>query len=165
MSSSQRFRGLRFQITHVYFPSFPPVSSWASPEYDEVAPITVRRRLLDIMHCPKKDGASVLSVLEQQWATIGCNRHDFVSGSGDGGGENEGAAGIHAALEEISGSYVRRRCLGHWGWRNSDAAVNEEHQLVEETEDLETSERHGLADNRDRDGIDHEFPRRASELG
>eukprot|EP00959_Pyramimonas_sp_CCMP1952_P195990 4097993-Pyramimonas_sp.AAC.1 len=83
----------------------------------------------------KKDGQSVLNVLEKQWETVGMNRYDFFSGSGDGGGENEGAGGIHATMEDVSHSYVRRRCLGHWGWRNAGAAMSEDEKLVSEVQD------------------------------
>ncbi|CAK0811554.1 unnamed protein product, partial [Prorocentrum cordatum] len=129
-----RFRGLRFQITHIYFCTFPPAEEWAQAKYDAKHPIQVTKRLLDIMHCPKKDGQSVLNVLEKQWETVGMNRYDFFSGSGDGGGENEGAGGIHATMEDVSHSYVRRRCLGHWGWRNAGAAMSEDEKLVSEVQ-------------------------------
>eukprot|EP00959_Pyramimonas_sp_CCMP1952_P352016 7375419-Pyramimonas_sp.AAC.1 len=55
-SEAPRFRGLRFQITHIYFCTFPPAEEWAQAKYDAKHPIQVTKRLLDIMHCPKKDG-------------------------------------------------------------------------------------------------------------
>ena len=54
--------------------------------------------------------------------TVGVTRLDLVSGSGDGGGENEGTAGVHATIERDQPTYVRRRCLAHFGWRNANAA-------------------------------------------
>ena len=62
----------------------------SSAEYETKAPIRVYPKLLDIIHCPRKDGASVMKVLDQQFESVGASHHDFVSGSGDGGGENEG---------------------------------------------------------------------------
>ena len=41
-----------------------------------------------------------------------------MSGTGDGGGENEATHGIHSALEDVNLGYVRRRCVGHYAWRS-----------------------------------------------
>ena len=59
--------------------------------------------------------------IEKQLGRIGLGRHDVFSGSGDGGGENEGAHGIHARFEEAVSGYVRRRCLAHNSWRSAEA--------------------------------------------
>ena len=118
---TKRFSGYRFQITWVYVPFIPSVDAWALPAYDERAPVTFERYLLDIVHCPGKDGASVMHVLEKQLDRIGLGRYDVFSGTGDGGGENEGANGIHATFEEAMPGYVRRRCLGHISWRSAEA--------------------------------------------
>ena len=75
------------------------------------APVNVERYLLDIVHCSGKDGKAVMGCIEKQLGRIGLGRHDVFSGSGDGGGENEGANGIHAQFEEAVSGYVRRRCL------------------------------------------------------
>jgi hypothetical protein len=121
--ASMRFSGLRFQITYLYVPYFRPVHEWESCE---TPPVNVEQYLCDICHCPGKDGATVLSVITKQLERFGVTRADVLSGTGDGGGENEGAAGIHASLERDSGGlYIRRRCLGHLGWRAADAGLAE----------------------------------------
>ena len=77
---------------------------WALPAYDERAPLHSQHYLL-----------------EKQLARVGLGRYDVMSGTGDGGGENEGANGIHAAFEEAVLGYVRRRCLAHIAWRSAEA--------------------------------------------
>ncbi len=142
-----------------------------------------------------------MGVLERQLRRVGLTPADVVSGTGDGGGENEGISGVHSlfewlcpgrlaqksggvfmrmtrtsvlfpiifqtssgsrtacsslrgsclrpnschqlcfcpsvvfvppcpvrgarVFEHITPSYVRRRCLGHIGWRTTDAGINE----------------------------------------
>ena len=102
-------------------PSLPPVDAWALAEYVERAPVNVERYLLEIVHCPGKDGATVMGCIEKQLGRIGLGRHDVFSGSGASGGENEGANGIHAGFEEAVPGYVRRRCLAHISWRSAEA--------------------------------------------
>ena len=81
---ARRFSGYRFQITWVYVPSIPAVDVWALPAYDERAPVHFQHHLLDVVHCPSKDGASVMCVLEKQLGRIGLGRYDVFSGTGDG---------------------------------------------------------------------------------
>ena len=116
----KRFTGYRFQITWVYVPLIPHVDSWEEHEYDETPPVRVERYLLDVVHCPGKDGASVMNVIDKQLGRIGLGRCDCVSGTGDGGMGNEGAQGIHSLLEESVPGYVRRRCLAHIAWRAAE---------------------------------------------
>ena len=61
--------------------------------------------------------------MEQQLGRQGLNCYDVVSCTGDGGGENEGAQGIHAFFEHLNEGYVRRRCLPHIAWRTRDEAL------------------------------------------
>ena len=66
----------------------------------------------------------MLQACEKQWARLGCFKDECLSGTGDGGGENEGTAGIHALLEKhSSGLYVRRRCLAHLPWRVAEQGL------------------------------------------
>ena len=118
--SVARFRGLRFQVTCFYIGLISPIEHWGS---SVEPPISVMGILGDICHCPGKRGEDVMRVLDKQLGRLGLNRADVVSGTGDGGGENEGTRGIHAAFESASGSYVRRRCLPHVAWRTADAAI------------------------------------------
>ena len=53
---------------------------------------------------------------------IGLGRFDCVSGTGDGGGENEGVQGVHSLFEDKVPGYVRRRCLAHIAWRGAEAS-------------------------------------------
>ena len=115
-----RFRGLRFQITVMYWGTFPAVCEWES---FSGPPIIVHTILGDIMHCPGKKGLHVSRVVEKQLARVGLNCFDVVSGTGDGGGENEGSSGVHAYFENLNPSYVRRRCLPHISWRTADMAI------------------------------------------
>ena len=48
---------------------------------------------------------------------------DINSGTGDGGGENEGEGGLHQHFETDNPSYVRRRCLPHIGWTVAKAGL------------------------------------------
>ena len=115
-----RFRGLRFQITVMYVGAFKPPAQW---ETSEDPPILKNLCLCDIMHCPGKKGIDVSNIITKQLARHGLNCLDVVSCTGDGGGENEGRAGIHAHFEGLHSGYVRRRCLPHLSWRTADAAI------------------------------------------
>jgi hypothetical protein len=121
--SGSRFAGYRFQITYVYCPFFHDPATW---DDSSSAPVTIDQVLCDIAHCPGKDGAAVLAVVQKQLSRIGLVVADIVSGTGDGGGENEGVSGVHSSLErENGGSYVRRRCLAHISWRSADAGLDQ----------------------------------------
>ena len=115
-----RFRGLRFQITVMYLGIVPPVADWES---SSSPPLKCLSMLADIMHCPGKRGTDVSQVLEKQLGRIGLNCYDVVSGTGDGGGENEGHSGIHSHFENLCPGYVRRRCLPHIAWRTAEQAI------------------------------------------
>ena len=118
--SQPRFRGLRCQITVLYWGIFVPLEDW---ETCSGPPILVRTCLGDIMHCPGKKGADVSKCLEKQLARVGLNCYDVVSGTGDGGGENEGHLGVHSYFEHLNPGYVRRRCVPHIAWRTCDSAI------------------------------------------
>ena len=118
-----RWSGLRFQITYVYFLEFQPIERWA--EYGTEFPFTRHRWLCDICHCDGKSGAIVSKVLDKQFERKGLYRIDCTAGSGDGGGENEGFAGVHSVYEASCDGYVRHRCLGHLAWRVHLAASRE----------------------------------------
>ena len=119
-----RYQGLRFQITLVYAVQFLPRNEWEHCRFDNELPIKVHKRICDVVNCPGKTGDVVLNVLEKQWARMGLSKHDCVSGTGDGGGENEGTSGVHSQLEQVRHDYVRRRCLGHLPWRVADQALH-----------------------------------------
>ena len=104
----------------MYWGAFAPVAQWES-SIDP--PIQGTTSLGDIMHCPGKKGSDVSRVLEQQLARQGLNAYDVASGTGDGGGENEGHQGLHAYFEDLSPGYVRRRCIPHISWRTCDVAI------------------------------------------
>ena len=120
--SQVRFGGYRFQITMMYTPLWRPEETW---EASEDPPLDAAPLLLDICHCPGKDGHSVMGVLDKQLSRVGLSRYDVCCGSGDGGGENEGESGIHASFEADNPGYIRRRCLGHIAWRLADAVLVE----------------------------------------
>ena len=115
-----RFRGLRFQISIMYLGFIPDVSTWASSPSPPIQCLSV---LADIMHCPGKKGTDVSRVLERQLSRVGVSIFDVVAGTGDSGGENEGASGIHSYFEHLSPGYVRRRCLPHIAWRTGGMAI------------------------------------------
>ena len=118
--SQPRFRGFRFQITVMYLGSFDVMSKWNSCRDP---PITKSTCLADITHCPGKKGVDVSRIIERQLARLGLNAYDVVSGTGDGGGENEGHQGVHAYFENLNPGYVRRRCLPDISWRTCDVAI------------------------------------------
>ena len=97
--SQPRFRGLRFHITVFYVGTYEDLSKWNSCEDP---PLIKSTCLADIMHCPGKKGTYVSRILEKQLARLGLNCFDVVSGTGDGGGENEGQLGVHAYVENLS---------------------------------------------------------------
>ena len=115
-----RFRGLRFQITVLYFGTFQEVSAW---ETCQEPPFIRWSCLADIMHCPGKKGVDVSRILEMQLHRMGLSSFDVTSGTGDGGGENEGQHGVHAYMENLTPGYVRRRCIPHMSWRTCDLAI------------------------------------------
>ena len=61
--SQPRFRGMRFQITVMYWGTFKPIGAW---ETCDDPPIFVRSCLGDIMHCPGKKGVDVSRIIEKQ---------------------------------------------------------------------------------------------------
>jgi hypothetical protein len=75
-------------------------------------------------------------VLETQFARKGLYVDDAVSGVGDGGGENEGCAGVHALMEAVSSTYVRRRCMGHFPWRVADQGLTEMSTVFDHTNSI-----------------------------
>jgi hypothetical protein len=121
--AGNRYTGLRFQITYVYVLWFVDRDQWDLPMYDDAHPFARERRMCDIMHCPGKTGEITLATLTKQWGRIGVFTPEMCSGTGDGGGENEGVGGIHALMERVNPSYVRKRCMLHLAWRVVDAGV------------------------------------------
>ena len=118
--SQNRYSAYRFQITMLFTPVWRDESTWES---SRTPPLDVEQNMADICHCPWKDGASVMTVIDKQVMRFGCSRYDVLSLTGDGGGENEGQTGIHATLEDTVPGYVRRRCHGHVAWRIADACL------------------------------------------
>ena len=118
--SQPRFRGLRFQITVLYWGTYLPESSWES---SADPPIVVTSCMGDICHCLGKKGVDVSRVTEKQLSRVGLNGFDVCSGTGDGGGENEGHQGVHSYDENLNPGYVRRRCVPHIAWRTCDSAI------------------------------------------
>ena len=118
--SQPRFRGLRFQITVMYFGTFDPLADW---ERSPGPPISCTSILGDLMHCPGKKGVDVSRIIDRQLARLGLNAFDVVAATGDGGGENEGSQSIHAHFENLNPGYVRHRCLPHIAWRTADMAI------------------------------------------
>ena len=123
-AAALRYQGLRFQITINYFVRFLPLEEWEDALFDEKPPCTRHKRLCGVMSCSGKKGADLLDVVAKQWQRLGCYKEDCVGGTGDAGGENEGAEGLHALLEEAKPDYVRRRCLAHLPWRCADQVLN-----------------------------------------
>jgi len=155
--SQPRFQGLRFQITVVYVGTYKDLSEWDdSPD----PPMTCTSILTDINHCPTKKGTDVFRVVERQLEKLGLNTYDVVSGTGDGGGENEGEHGLHAQFEALSPGYVRRRCLAHIAWRTADMALAQAKDLgvtykplcVYLTDGITWSRLRAIAVNRQADG-------------
>ena len=121
--SQARFGGYRFQVTVVYTPVWRPEHTW---DDCRDPPLDAEQTMLDVCHCPGKDGPAVMAVLDKQLGRLGLSRYEMVNGTGDGGGENEGnSQGIHAIMESDVPGYVRRRCLGHLAWRVADAMLDE----------------------------------------
>ena len=122
--AGKQFAGLRFQITIAYAAFIPPASEWGKSEWVAKAPIEIRKLLCDIVNAPAKDGATVAKIVSLQLERLGCSLLDVVSGSSDGGGENEGRKfGVHATLEESSPLYIRRRGLEHLAWNFCGAGL------------------------------------------
>ena len=82
--------------------------------------------------CPGKTGEDLIKVLDKQLARFGLSRADVISGTGDGGGENEGKGGFHATFERANPSYARRRCIAHISWRASDQAIMAAFEIIED---------------------------------
>ena len=85
--------------------------------YDDKYPFNLHRELCDICHCDGKTGGIVAKVMDKQFERKGLYRTECVAGVTDGGGENEGHAGVHAVYESTGDAYVRHRCFGHLAWR------------------------------------------------
>ena len=124
-----RFSGLRFQITNMYIGYVKDKESW---EASADPPVGCRTILADICQCPGKTGEDLLKVLDKQLGRLGLSRADVISGTGDGGGENEGKGGFHANFERANPSYARRRCIPHISWRTSDMAISAAGEIMED---------------------------------
>jgi len=120
----RRFRGFRFQATRLYVPISPCRTEWERPLYDEQPPIDTLKLLCDMCHCPGNKGSDVDAVIDKHISRLGLVRDECHSGCGDGVGENEGSNDVHNVYQAGNQSYVRHRCLGHWGWRTADAVIN-----------------------------------------
>jgi len=118
-----RFCSFRFQVTQVYIPWVPCCTTWGDAEWRSKPPLRVQQRQVDIVHCPNKDGKAVARAVGLQLQALGLTLGDVHSGTGDGGGEMEGGAGLHRAIEEMNPTYVRRRCWAHLSWRCVDYGV------------------------------------------
>ena len=132
-ASADRYAALRFQITWVHTIIFVEMSRWDDIEYEFAMPFIPRQFLCDIVNCPGKTGTIVYEVIVKQWWRFGLTPAECMSGVGDGGGENEGASGVHACIESRNDSYVRRRCLLHLPWRVADQGLAEMGELHDET--------------------------------
>ena len=86
-------------------------------------PLRNERYMLDRCHVPQKDGPTTATVVGKQLQRPGLSFADINSGTGDGGGENEGEGGLHQHFEADNPSYVRRRCLPHIGWTVAKAGL------------------------------------------
>ena len=89
--NSSKFSGLRFQVTFCHTLLFLPVEQWAE---SRGPPIRRQDRACDLAHVAVKTGAETLRIIEKQIGRLGLTRFDLKSGTGDGGGENEGASGV-----------------------------------------------------------------------
>ena len=132
----RRFAGLRFQITIAYLCFVPPEQEWK--DWTESAPVRTEAVLCDIINAPAKDGATVSKIVAMQLGRLGCNLADIVSGTSDGGGENEGRMGVHALIEDHNPLYVRRRGLEHLSWNFCSAGIAAAGQLCKDLKSLNT---------------------------
>jgi len=146
--AGKRFAGLRFQATIAYVSSFPPIEDWCSEKWNGKAPIQVESLLCDIVNAPAKDGATVGKIVAMQLNRFGCNLADIVSGSTDGGGENEGKHGVHAMIEDISPLYVRRRGLEHLSWNFCSAGLAASGEIYKQLRQLSSYLSEGITWNR-----------------
>ena len=129
-------------MAYVYIPLLADVLTW---ENCEAPPVAVEKLLCDVCHCPAKDGATVTKVVQKQLARFGLTDADMVSGTGDGGGENEGhLGGVHQHMEEVQPSYVRRRCLNHVAWAVCRAGLEESGRTSQDAEKIGTYLAQGL---------------------
>ena len=132
----RRFAGLRFQITIAYLCFVPPEQEWKN--WTETAPVRTEAVLCDIVNAPAKDGVTVSKIVAMQLSRLGCTLADIVSGTSDGGGENEGRTGAHALIEDHNPLYVRRRGLEHLSWNFCSAGIAAAGQLCKDLKALGT---------------------------
>lgn len=128
----------------MYVSFIAPIGDWEDAQWDARAPIRNVPHLCDIINAPAKDGATVTKIIGMQLQRIGCSLADLVSGSTDGGGENEGKDGVHAHIEEHCPLYVRRRGLEHLSWNFCSAGLNASGDLCTGYRDLCTYLREGI---------------------
>ena len=123
--------GLTFQITIVIAIFIPPVDEWGEPQYDKRPPHSIGRRLCDLCSVPNKKGVTLAEeILPKQLSRLGLSIADAISGTTDGGGENEGVDGVHSIFERYNASYVRRRGLEHVSWNVCGAGLAAIPELV-----------------------------------
>ena len=131
--SENRYTGLRFQITWLYTLWFEPRQDWDQDRFANAYPFTCDKCLMDIMHAPGKTGSATLKLIEMQCERGGVYKDDLYSGTGDGGGENEGYAGVHKLMEAFNPTYVKRRCFPHIAWRTFKAGEDKMHEAADVT--------------------------------
>ena len=120
---SAKYNGLRFQVTYVHSLIYKPVEEWDRAAVAGVFPFRRWALRCDLSHVVVKTGDETLRIIEKQISRLGLTRYDLKSGTGDGGGENEGASRFHATLERGGDAYVRRRCFAHLPWRVADQGI------------------------------------------
>ena len=95
-------------MTCLYWLEFAAVSDWESPAFERSHPFVRNRLVLDLCNVPGKTGLITMGVIEKQLERVSISKLDILSGTGDGGGENESCAGVHAHSEAAQPSCVRR---------------------------------------------------------
>ena len=121
----RRYAGLRFQITWLYWLEFERECEWEKEEYLNTRPFKRYKTMCDIMNSTTKTGVGVLQTMATQWLSKGCAAAEVNSGTGDGGGENEGFHGVHSLLTASDATYVARRCIPHYNWTGLKAGEDE----------------------------------------
>ena len=107
----------RYQITHIYVPSFHAMNTWTTSRRP---PLKVSARPAQIVVAASKAGSALVNLLALQAQTQGWDlKTELGSGVFDRDAQNTGSEGVIKIISSTSPSFVSSPCVCHISWSNA----------------------------------------------